>query len=241
MARQLRMAVLLAGCLAPLPSAQAACTVEQIEHLLGLGFSHEQVLQLCAPSEPPSGQAASPADAGRFVSDLLVPEIGDDGTWKKEVHGDIYILQNKTDLGSHVFVMSKEPDPAWQSFEVEARFTHETADEGIVGVALVYGSEGQPDRRFLYNIEQDGTLKAIGIDGDNYVLIDSKQDPAFAGGDERFIRIGVAKDEQGTELVLDGTRTGLKIPYPVAAKGSVGIAAFGIGYFEFRNLTHREG
>jgi hypothetical protein len=248
------LAAVAAVWLAAATPARAGCTLDQIDALLGSGFSHEQVTQICAGLRPPdSGATAGDAPRGDaaqprpdatatppFASDVLTPEIGDDGTWKKYLHDGDYVLQNKADPGAGFILLAQKGDGNWTSFGASVRFTHEKVDEGgVVGAALAYESGAPGGEIILYSLRVDGTVAVTRNSGSELVPIASRQDPAFAVPDWRFVALGVRRHGATTEFLVDGKSTGLEAPCAEHGGGTYGIAVFGIGSYEFRDFQHQ--
>lgn len=229
---------------APAAPARAACSFEQIDGLLKSGFNQEQVTRLCASLLPPGAPPASagaglpPGDGSAFASDVLTPELGDDGVWRKYVNDGNYVLQNKSNPGAGFILLAQRGDARWRSFGAKVRFTHETVEGGPAGAALAYESGGAGGDIVLFSLQVDGSVAATRNSGDDMVPLGSRKDPALAVPDWRYVELAVARGEQGTvEFLVGGKGTGLTAPAPTGADGSFGIAAFGVGSFEFRDLV----
>jgi hypothetical protein len=241
-----RLAILGVSWLAWSTPLQAACTAEQITLLLGSGFNHEQVVQLCASMQPPGASkaptdaAAAPAetDGSRFTSDVLEPELGDDGTWRKYVRQGTYVLQNKSDAGSGFILLSGKPNAGWRSFGVKVRFSHEKVEQGPVGPALVYESGPPGGDVVIFTLQVDGTVTALrGGSNGSFVPLASKQRPTFVVPDYTFVELGVRKRSGTAEFLVNGEGTGLTAPLDDDSTGSFGIAVFGVGSYEFRDFV----
>jgi hypothetical protein len=239
----LRSAVGLAFLLVAPAPAWAACTLEQIERLLQSGFSHDQVTQICAGlqlpgSQAPTGAAPAPSDGSVFVSDVLTPEVGDDGVWKKYVHDGNYVLHNKGNPGAGFILLAQRGDANWRSFGTKVRFTHERVVGGLAGAALAYESGAPGGDIILFSLQVDGTVAATRNSGNDMVPLASRKDPDLAVPDWRFVELAVARHEDTAEFLVGGKSTGLSAPMQASGGGSFGIAVFGVGGFEFRGFVH---
>lgn len=219
-------------------TAQAACSPEQIKALGDAGFDELQITRMCAALEQP-GPHVDPAAA--FGSDVLTPVIGTDGAWKKFIEGDRYVLQNKGEPTAGYILLAQDGKGGWRSFGVEARFTHERVAEGIVGAALAFESGAPGGEIELFTLQNDGTVSLVRNSGEAVETVTSRQDPALAVTDWRFVTLGVRRTDDGAAFLVNGQPTGLEAPIRADATGSYGIAVFGIGSFEFRGFAHEGG
>lgn len=228
--------------------ARAACTPELATALKASNFSAEQVVQICASLQPPeaTGEENSPAltggtDGSRFNSDVLDPELGNDETWKKFLVDGNYTLQNKSNPGSGLIVLSTRPDGGWRSIATRVRFTHELVEQGLVGAALAYEPGGSGGDVIVFALQTDGTISATRISDGNFIPLQSRKDAAFVVADWTYVDLAVRKRDGTTEFLVNGVSTGLTAPYDSGGGGSFGIAVFGIGGFEFNSFLRETG
>jgi hypothetical protein len=225
-------------------SALAECRAAYRSGLSRDGIDPKEVDNLCSALEPVAdagGSNEAPKnsandDGGAFASEVLIPAVGNDGTWKKYVDEGNYLLQNKGDVGSGFILIAERSKPKWRSFGATVRFTHEPVRSGIVGAALVYENT-DTDGLTIYTFQTDGTASSARNSGGDFTLLSTRRDSSLAVADRGLVDLLVEARAGKTELLVNGKPTGVSVPCAEASLGKVGLAVFGVGSFEFRSFT----
>jgi hypothetical protein len=231
---------------APVREAAASCRPEHLAALSEAGLTPQQMEKVCTTlhsateeTSAAGSTAGSPAgDAAAFSSDVLVPEIGNDGTWRKFTADGSYLLQNKSDAGSGYILLAEQSKPNWTSFGAKVLFTHEPIASGIVGAALVYENAGTGELT-IYTLQIDGTVSSVRARDGDLTVLSTRRQPSWAVQDRTPVDLRIESDAGKTELFVNGTPTNVSVPCEPAALGKVGLAVFGIGSFEFQSFTQK--
>jgi hypothetical protein len=223
--------------------AETGCRPGLREALEPAGLTDAQLHHVCAvvagiavpPSESPALIGGS--DGSHFDSDLLEPELGIDEPWKKFLVAGHYTLQNKSDAGSGMIVLAERPPSGWRRIAARVRFVHEPMAEGIAGAALAFEPAARGGDVVVVALQNDGTMTATRIGEGGFVPLAARSDRRFAILGDAYVELALRAGDGGSELLVDGQPTGLAVPVAAGANGSVGIAAFGIGSFEFASFV----
>ncbi len=242
----MRTTICLVACIAgPLGlafPAEGACTLEAAQSLIASGFTPEQIARICSALEPkqPAAAPAGPGDAtaeSRLSSGILEPDLGDDGIWKRFLSDGNYVLHNKGEVGSGFILLSSRPVAGWRTLSVMVRFTNEPVAQGLGGPALIYENGAAGGDLMIFTLQVDGSLAATRGTGRDFISVAARKDPTFAVSDWSFVELGLRRHDGEVELSVRGRPTGIAVPDSGGVGGSVGIATFGIGGFEFRDFA----